>query len=70
MGYLKKKKKERLLLYFFNRFLYRRALMSFQHDLVSALSLNQENYWMAVGEGSLVECKNKFQRKRWSKTGK
>lgn len=52
---ISEEKKKRLLLYFFNRFLYRIASNSFQHDLVSALSLNQENYWMAVGEGSLAE---------------
>lgn len=49
-----KRKKEKKS-YLFIVFLYRRASTSFQCDMVSALSLNQENCWMALGEGSLVE---------------
>jgi len=36
----------------------------------SALPLNKENCWTAVEEGGLEEQENKFQKKKWSKTGK
>lgn len=63
-------KKERLLLYFFNCFFSIEELqLAFRDDMESALPLNEENCWIAVGEESLEEQGNEFQKTRCSKTG-
>lgn len=44
--------------------------VAFRTDVESALPLNEEDCWIAVGGGSLLACENKLQKKRWNNTGK